>query len=160
MAKLRLPLFVLSLALLLGSVAPSASAVKRPTKEIAGMGFVWLTRGPGHAADLNLDLVPNPPEHGPTPGSNPPLLDIDGGGAFSLWLRDDDRHYYLARSGTLAMLDPFVAAASKSTSGGQWVCVHGDQRSHHQQFLTLMRHLRDAGYPKVCIVEWSGDPGR
>jgi hypothetical protein len=139
-------------------VVSNARAVEHKTKEIVGVNSIWLTQGRSQASDVNLDFVPNPPEHGPV-GITPPLLDANRDGSYSLWLRLDARHYRFARSGTLAQLDRDVATASKGTSGGEWVCVHGDQRSSHRQFLTLVRHLRDSGYPKVCVVTWRGDPG-
>ncbi len=159
MAKLSLKLRFLTMTALAIIIGTGADAAERVTREIAGSDSVWLGRSSNSNGDLNLDFVPNPPEHGPLPGSNPPLLEISRSEGFRLWLRLDNHHYYLARSGSLATLDPLVASASKATSGGEWVCVHGDQRSRHRELVALLRHLRSLGYPKVCLVSWVGDPG-
>ncbi len=156
----KLPLILCGVLAVVASegVASHAEAVVHKTKEIVDLNPIWLTQGRSHTSDVNLDYVPNPPEHGPV-AITPPLLNANRDGSYSLWLGLDLRHYRLARSGSLAQLDRDVAAASKATSGGIWVCVHGDRRSSHRQFLALVRHLRDAGYPKICIATWRGDPG-
>lgn len=124
------------------------------TQEVVNVAWLNLVRArkPG----LDLVYVPENPLRGAL--AYPPLLDANRDGSFSLWLSHDPLHYRIARSGSLTQLDPFVASASRLTTGGVWVCVHGNRHSELRQFKQLVGHLRDAGYSRVCIVSWRADP--